>query len=117
MVIFVIKEIRKKKNINLYRLSKLTGLTRSYLRDLENNRKNNPTLNTLIKIANAMDVKVKDLFYEHIEMDDLKAQLYESIDKYGLNAKETIEISRIIDLLVNVDFVDRNNDEKQEKKG
>ena len=41
MVIFVIKDIRSEKNINLYKLSKLTGITRSYLRDLENNKKNN----------------------------------------------------------------------------
>ena len=39
MVIFVIKNIRKSKNISLYKLSKLTGITRSYLRDLENNKK------------------------------------------------------------------------------
>ncbi len=39
MVIFVIKNIRKSKNISLYRLSKSTGITRSYLRDLENNKK------------------------------------------------------------------------------
>ena len=50
MIVFAIKSIRVKKNVNLYQLSKHTGLTRSYLRDLENNKKHNPTLNTLEKI-------------------------------------------------------------------
>ena len=104
MVIFVIKNIRKSKNISLYKLSKLTGITRSYLRDLENNNKNNPTLKTLTQIANALDVKIKDLFYEHIEIDSLKEKLYKSIELNGINAEETIEISKVIDLLVNIDF-------------
>lgn len=109
MVIFVIKNIRKSKNISLYRLSKSTGITRSYLRDLENNKKNNPTLKTLTQIANALDVKIKDLFYEHIEIDFLKEQLYKSIELNGINAEETIELSKIIDLLVNVDFQSQQN--------
>ena len=50
MVIFVIKDIRSKKNINLYKLSKLTGITRSYLRDLENNKKNNPTIHCFVNV-------------------------------------------------------------------
>lgn len=106
MVVFVIKDIREKKDINLYRLSKVTGLTRSYLRDLENNKKTNPTLSTLIKIANALNVKVKDLFYERIELESLRNKLHENIEKYGIDAKETMEISRIIDLLINADFED-----------
>lgn len=112
MVIFVIKNIRKRKNINLYRLSKLTGITRSYLRDLENNKKNNPTLKTLTQIANALDVNIKDLFYEHIEIDSLKEQLYKSIELNGINAEETIEISKVIDLLVNIDLRNQTNKEK-----
>ena len=62
MLVFKIKEIRKSKNISLYFLSKTTKITRSYLRDLENNKKSNPTLQTLCKIANALDVNIKDLF-------------------------------------------------------
>lgn len=112
MVIFVIKNIRKSKNISLYRLSKSTGITRSYLRDLENNKKNNPTLKTLTQIANALDVKIKDLFYEHIEIDFLKEQLYKSIELNGINAEETIELSKIIDLLVNVDFQSQQNKDR-----
>ena len=37
MYVFAIKPIRKKKNLTLYELSKRTGISRTYLRNLENN--------------------------------------------------------------------------------
>ena len=107
MIVFSIKNIRDKKNVNLYQLSKKTGLTRSYLRDLENNKKHNPTLNTLEKIAHALDVKVKDLFYERAELNTLKQTLSEYIERYGINSPEVLEVSRIIDLLINLEYKDK----------
>ncbi len=104
MIVFAIKNIRVKKNVTLYQLSKSTGLTRSYLRDLENNKKNNPTLNTLEKIAHALEVKVKDLFYERAELDELKQRLVQYIDIYGINSKEVLELSNVIDLFINLEF-------------
>lgn len=62
MIVFKIKDIRENKNISLYTLSKSTKITRSYLRDLENNKKCNPTLQVLCKIAESLNVNVKDLF-------------------------------------------------------
>ena len=62
MIVFKIKEIRESENITLYTLSKATRITRSYLRDLENNKKSNPTLQTLCKIAKFFNKDVKDLF-------------------------------------------------------
>lgn len=104
MIVFAIKNIRVKKNITLYQLSKLTGLTRSYLRDLENNKKHNPTLNTLEKIAYALDVKVKDLFYERAELNELKQRLSKYIDIYGINSAEVLELSTVIDLFINFEL-------------
>lgn len=64
MIIFKIKEIRESKNITIYKLGQETKISRGYLTDLENNKKCNPTLQILCKIASALDVKVKDLFEE-----------------------------------------------------
>jgi len=102
MQIFVIKKIRESKNITLYKLSKETGISRTYLRDLENNKKFNPTLLMLEKISNALNVKLKELFYSLEEIDALKIEMYKRIDKFGINSTEVIEISQIIDLLVNI---------------
>ena len=56
MQIFVIKMLRTSKNITLYKLSQVTGISRTYLRELENNNVFNPTMQILNKIANALDV-------------------------------------------------------------
>lgn len=102
MFVFRIKEIRKKKNITVYKLSKITGIARTYLLELENNKKFNPTLSVMYKIATALEVKIDDLFYTELDIDKLKEELNYRVEKYGLHAKETIEISQIIDLLINV---------------
>lgn len=67
MIVFKIKEIRETKNITLYYLSKNTSISRTYLRALENNKKSNPTIQTLYKIALALDVNLKDLFYSEFD--------------------------------------------------
>lgn len=109
MFVFRIKEVRKEKNITLYKLAKATGISRGYLHDLENNKKNNPSLATMYKISNALETNVKDLFYTKYDIDTLKIELYSRIDKYGLNSKQSLEISQIIDLLINVDMKEKHN--------
>ena len=72
MYVFVIKPLRKSRNITLYGLSKSTGISRTYLRNLENNKVFNPTMKILDKIANALDVTIKDLFYYDNDVNKLK---------------------------------------------
>ena len=102
MFVFVIKEKRKEKNVTLYRLVKLTGLSYSYLSELENNKVFNPSLKTMYLIAHALDCKIDDLVYGELDIEKLKEEMYRRIDEYGLHSKEAIEISQIIDLLVNI---------------
>lgn len=102
MFVFVIKNIRLKKGLTIYQLSKITGINRSYLTQLENNKKFNPTLNIVYKIATALDAKVDDLFYSDLDIDNLKEEMYRRIDEFGLDSKEVMEVSHIIDLLINI---------------
>ena len=102
MFVFVIKDIRIKKNLTIYKLSKITGINRPYLTQLENNKKFNPSLSVMHKIANALEVKMDDLFYTELDLDELKQELNNRVETYGLRAKETMEISQVIDLLINV---------------
>lgn len=110
MFVFRIKEIRENKNITLYRLSKKTGISRSYLTDLENNKKTNPSLETAYKISLALDVGIRDLFYSTLDIEKLKKEMYKKIDKYGLNSKEVAEISQLIDLLINIEMKEAKKD-------
>lgn len=104
MFIFNIKRIREKKNISIRKLSHMTDISRTYLSNLENNKRVNPTLSALYSIATALNVDVKDLFYSDIELSKLKKEMYKRMDKYGINSPEALEISQIIDLLINIDL-------------
>lgn len=104
MLLFVIKKIRQNKNMTLYELSKRTDISRTYLRLIENNHNVNPTTRILEDIAEALEVNIKDLFYSTAEIESLKQEMYRKIDKYGINSSEVLEISKIIDLLVNIEM-------------
>lgn len=102
MVIFVIKDIRESKNISQYKLSKLAKVSRTYLRDLENNKKCNPSVEVLEKISKALNVNLKDLFYTALDVEELRKEMYKKIDIYGIDSKEVLHLSQIIDLLLNI---------------
>lgn len=102
MYIFAIKPLRKSRNISLYELSNLTGVSRTYLRNLENNKSFNPTLFILDKIAEALNVTIKDLFYYDNDIEDLREEMNIRIEKFGIDSKEVLEVSQVIDLLINI---------------
>lgn len=102
MIVFNIRNIRKSKKISLRKLSDMTGISRAYLYDLESNRKFNPTLFILQKIAEVLEVDIKDLFYSLNDIDNLKEEMYRRIDEYGIDSKEALEVSQVIDLLINI---------------
>lgn len=102
MLVFNIKNIRLKKGISIYKLSQISGISRTNIRDLENNKIFNPTINTLEKIANALSVNIKDLFYSELDIVSLRKKLNKYINKYGIDSIETLEISQIIDTLINI---------------
>lgn len=71
-IVFNIKSIREQKKISLYRLSKLTGISRQYLSNIEKNKVNNPTVSVLLSIADALQINVKKLFYTDFDIDVLR---------------------------------------------
>lgn len=82
----------------------MTDTSRTYLVELENNKKFNPSLKTMYKIATALEVKIDDLFYSELDIDNLKEEMYRRMDLYGRSSKEALEVSQIIDLLINIKF-------------
>ncbi len=60
-VIDKIRELRRKKGISIVTLSVNSGISRSHLFYIES-KKSVPSLQTLVKIAHAMDIHLKDLF-------------------------------------------------------
>jgi transcriptional regulator with XRE-family HTH domain len=58
-----IKELRREKAWSQEELAERASIQRSYLADLERGSRN-PSVRTLVKIANAFRVSLKDLFEE-----------------------------------------------------
>ena len=56
-----IKECRRAAGISQGALAKKVGITPQYLCGLENGKKENPTYQLLLKIAEALNVTVNDL--------------------------------------------------------
>lgn len=107
MIIFRIKDLRKQKGYSIRKLSKLSNVSKSYIEDLEKGNKNNPTLDKLLSIATTLDVNIKDLFYTQFDIENLKEEMYRKIDEYGLNSLEVMEISHVIDLLINIEMQEK----------
>jgi transcriptional regulator with XRE-family HTH domain len=59
-----IRKIRKNRHISVNKLAKMSGISLGYISDLENNKFTNPTVDKLNKIADVLEVDIKDLFTE-----------------------------------------------------
>ena len=57
---FNIKRIRDEREINLRDLEKLSGISKSQISRIENNL-SDPKLSVIVKIANALNVKLSEL--------------------------------------------------------
>lgn len=81
-----LKKIRKAKKITLKQLEKITGISNSYISDLENGRRINPSIEKLEKLAKALDVNVVDFYDKPVLTDkDKKAinkDLYEVMQEF-----------------------------------
>jgi transcriptional regulator with XRE-family HTH domain len=81
-----VRKIRKEKGLSIMDLKEKTGLSKSTISDLEND-KSSPTIDTLQKIADALDVDVRDFFEDNTEkqsanitnIDDLLEEFPEGV--------------------------------------
>lgn len=56
-----LKRLRKEKEYSLEKVSKLADLSLNTVAKIESGANTNPTIDTLIKIANALEVDLNDL--------------------------------------------------------
>ncbi|MBE6089869.1 MAG: helix-turn-helix transcriptional regulator [Clostridium beijerinckii] len=55
---------RKELEMSVYDVAEKTGLSATYISNLENEQKTNPSKETMNKIARALDSSVPELFFE-----------------------------------------------------
>lgn len=62
-----IKELRKKAGLTLQELADMTGLYKSNLSDIENEKRFKPNVRTLEKLAKALNCEIGDFFGRSID--------------------------------------------------
>jgi XRE family transcriptional regulator of biofilm formation len=69
-----IKTIRKSKGVTITELSSITGVSRSTITDIENDKGRKPNTVTLEKIASALNTPVDDFFRESADPEKKEAE-------------------------------------------
>lgn len=84
-----IRKIRLEKGYSIMKIRELTGLSKSTISDLEND-KSSPTVETLQKIADALGVSVEDFFKSKPVSDETLKEWDKKYDSRKLNEEVTI---------------------------
>ena len=58
-----LRTVRKSKNISVYRLSQMSGISETHIRDLERGARN-PSFDTLSRLAKPLGLSLSELFNE-----------------------------------------------------
>ncbi|MCR1933563.1 helix-turn-helix domain-containing protein [Clostridium tepidum] len=93
-----IKKIREQKGLGVNELSRISGVNASYISALERGEKQNPTITTLKKLADALEVTIDELMksesvtYEKLKEWDKK---YTDIVKEESETYKTNEITDV----------------------
>lgn len=83
-----IRKIRKMKGFSILDLKEKTGLSKSTISDLENG-KSSPTAETLQKIADALEVDIREFFNSSDNADN-----HDKLDDLLLNFPEGVYVLR-----------------------
>jgi transcriptional regulator with XRE-family HTH domain len=72
-----IRLLRTEKKVSLRKLSDITGLSKSTLSDIENNKSKKPTVYTIERIATALEIPISELF----QVDQQDTESDEAVEK------------------------------------
>lgn len=82
-----LKSIRVAKNMSVYKLSQLSGVSETHIRDLERGDRN-PSIDTLCRLVEPMGVPVSELFTESNNMTVLSDEEKTLLDCYRMLSKD-----------------------------
>ncbi|MDQ0362488.1 helix-turn-helix domain-containing protein [Breznakia pachnodae] len=61
-----LKELRNKKTMSIYQLSKATGLNESIIRKIESGERANPSIRTVAKLCECLEISIDDFIYNDL---------------------------------------------------
>jgi transcriptional regulator with XRE-family HTH domain len=102
-----IRNIRKNKGYSIMKIRELTGLSKSTISEIEND-KSSPTSDTLEKIANALGVNISD-FFDNNPIEDKLDILEEDMKILFSKAKKLSKEDRLKVLKMMEIFEEENN--------
>lgn len=76
-----IRKIRLAKNLSMIKLEALSGVKSSYISNLENGKKVNPSQETLEKLAKALGVNVVDFYDKPVLTDKDKKDINKDLNE------------------------------------
>lgn len=82
-----LKTLRKTKNISVYQLSKLSGVSETHIRDLERGDRN-PSFDTLKRLAEPLGISLSELFNENADVMYLSDEEKEVVDCFRQLSKD-----------------------------
>lgn len=103
-----IKEIRKLKGLTISSLAEKAQISKGYVSDIEKGVKENPSTDVLERIANALEIRVSDLFDES-PLDDKLDLLEEDMKILFSKAKKLSKEDRLKVLKMMEIFEEENN--------
>lgn len=85
-----IKKLREEKGLGVNELSRLSGVNASYISALERGEKENPTINTLEKIAIALEVPL-----DYLTRKSAKAMIEDKLEELDMTFEELSDKTKV----------------------
>jgi transcriptional regulator with XRE-family HTH domain len=82
-----LKTTRTSKNISVYKLSQMSGVSETHIRDLERGVRN-PSFDTLNRLAEPMGISLSELFNDSDDLTFLNKEERELVDCFRLLPKD-----------------------------
>lgn len=76
-----IRKIRLSKKFSMTKVSNLSGIPTSYISNIENGKRTNPSQETLEKLAKALDVNVVDFYDKPVLTDKDKKDINKDLNE------------------------------------
>jgi XRE family transcriptional regulator, master regulator for biofilm formation len=105
-----IAAIRKQRGFTLSELSERTGISKSYLSNIERNLKQNPSIHVMEKIASVLKVDLKTLLKLSAEVEIKQHLEKEWMDFISDLKKSGIDKERIHEYKILIEFMKWHND-------
>jgi transcriptional regulator with XRE-family HTH domain len=102
-----LKVLREAKELSQGDIEKRTGLLRCYISRVENNH-TVPAVNTLEKLARALEVPMYQLFHAGVASSDVQNRKIEDDDDWGVTGKDGAYISQLAKAHSRITPADRN---------